>query len=95
MRDPKWKPKSYINHDDVMNKVMIEKNRFTMFLHENMMNFYGDIEDIANTLNVFSETDSYANGVEYHYANHLYIHQLQDECALVESLAVTEYNTSG
>lgn len=60
-----------------------------------MLNFYGDIEDVANTLDVFSEADAIANGVEYHYANHLYIHQLQEECALVESLAVTEYNTCG
>lgn len=76
MLDPKRKPKSYINHNEILNQVMIEKNRFTLFLHENMLNFYGDIEDIANTLNIFSESDAITNGVEYHYANHMYIYQL-------------------
>jgi len=34
-----------------------------------MTNFFSDIEDIAKTLDVYSECDAIANGAEYSYAN--------------------------
>jgi len=69
MKDPLKKPKSYINHLQVMNSVLMEKPWFSLFLHENMTNFYSDIEDLSKTLEIYSECDAIANGAEYSYAN--------------------------
>ncbi len=44
-----------------------------MFLHENMLNFFSDIGDVAKVLDVYSETDAICSDVTYSYANSQHI----------------------
>jgi len=69
MEDPKFKPKCYFNHAEVMDSVMIERSSFSLFLHENLFNFFQDIEDVANVLDSYSLMDFVANSSSYNYAN--------------------------
>lgn len=88
-------PKSYINHLDVMNQVLIEKSTFSLFLEENMYDFFTDIEDISKVLQVYSETDSMRGGITYSYSEQKAIYEIEENCAHVEALAITEYNMHG
>ena len=48
-----------------MNKTLLEDNVMSLYLHENMLNFYGDVEDIANTFEVYSDLDAAKAKIEY------------------------------
>ena len=56
MRDPESRPKLYFEPLDILNKVQIEKPTFVLYLHENMLNFYNDVDDYANCMEVLSYT---------------------------------------
>jgi hypothetical protein len=61
----KSRPKFYEKHSEVLNKTLLESNVMSLYLHENMLNFYGDVEDIANTFEVYSHLDSSLSKIEY------------------------------
>jgi len=47
------KPKSYINHEHILNQVQTENNTFSLFLQENMYSFFNDIDDVVKVLDVY------------------------------------------
>jgi hypothetical protein len=59
------RPKFYEKHSEVLNKTLLEDNVMSLYLHENMLNFYGDVEDIANTFEVYSNLDAAKAKIEY------------------------------
>lgn len=95
MSEIKPRPKSYINHAEIMNKVETENSTFSLFLLENMSNFFGDIEDMAKVLEVYSYNDAILNRGSYSFANQKYTNELVEQAALTEGLAITEYNLHG
>jgi len=51
------KPKFYFDPAHLINQVGVDLNLFSMFLHENYLDFYGDIEDVVQMSEVFQESD--------------------------------------
>lgn len=41
----------------------------SLYLNQNMLSFYNDVNDIANTYDTYSELDGHFSGIEYQYAN--------------------------
>lgn len=91
----KPKPKSYINHQDILNKVQTENTNFTLFLQENMYDFFDDIEDIAKVLEVYWANDAVIGSCTYSYANQKHLYEIWESACLSEALAITEYNLHG
>ena len=91
----KPKPRSYINHQKILNQVETENHVFSLFLEENMYDFYEDIEDMAKVLDVYSDNDSISTVKDYSFANSKYYNEVQDQWSLTEALAITEYNIHG
>ena len=89
------RPKFYEKHTAILNKTLLEDNVMSLYLHENMLNFYGDIEDIANTFEVYSSLDAGKAKIEYQYGHMQYLAEISSLNSLVESMAVTEYNWHG
>ncbi len=67
---PEKKPKLYFKHEEILNSTQIEKPVFSLYLHENMLNFYEDINDIADCLEDYSYTDYISQNVTFCYSNH-------------------------
>jgi len=61
------KPDLYFRHKDILNQIQIDKPSFTLYLHENMLDFFTDINEIADCLEVYSLTDSCESSVSYSY----------------------------
>lgn len=89
------KPESYINHAQIMSQVQTESKTFSLFLQENMYSFFNDVDDIAKALEVYSTNDAILGRVDYCYANQKYIYELEEQAALSEGLAITEFNIHG
>lgn len=89
------KPKSYINHEEVLNKVQTENHIFSLYLQENTYDMFNDIEDLSKVLQVYSQNDMISTVQDYSFANTKYYDEVQDQCSLSEALAVTEYNIYG
>jgi len=49
------RPKLYYKPDAVLAQSLLEPSVFQLYLHENMPSFFGDIEDLADSLDTFSE----------------------------------------
>lgn len=61
------KPKLYFKHKDILNQIQLEKPSFSLYLHENMLDFYNDIGDVANCLDIYSFNDRAEGKVQYSY----------------------------
>lgn len=90
------KPKFYWNHQEILNKVDTESHTLSLFLEENMYDFFKNIEDMANVLDVYSANDPLTNFKSiYSNANEKYFYELKEQWALSEALAITEFNIHG
>ena len=61
------KPKLYFKHKEILNQVQIEMPSFGLYLHENMLDFFTDINDIADCLDTYSLCDACESRVTYSY----------------------------
>ena len=66
-----------------------------MYLHENMLQFYQDIGDVANCMETYSTLDGHYASLEYQYGNQQYLNEIQELNALIESMSITECNLHG
>ena len=89
------RPKFYEKHQNILNKTLLEDNVMSLYLHENMLNFYGDVGDIAKTFEVYSELDSAKANIEYQYGHMQQLAEISSLNSLVETMAVTENNWHG
>ena len=48
---------------------MLEPSLFTLYLHQNMPQFYGAVDDMADELELMSQQDEVINQVSYSYSN--------------------------
>lgn len=69
----KSRPKFYCKHSEILNKTLLEANVMSLYLYENMINFYGNINDMANTLEVYSHLDSGLSQIEYQFGHSQYL----------------------
>lgn len=95
MKDPDQRPPFYANHQNLIDEVRIDPPTFSLFLHENMPNFFSNIEDMANVMDVYSEMDAVCGDITYSYQNSNQIEQIRAQAALVETKALTEFNVHG
>ena len=61
------KPELYFKHKDILNQTQLDKGSFSLYLHENMLDFFTDIEEIANCLEIYSLTDACEAQISYSY----------------------------
>lgn len=66
----KSKPKFYENHAKLLQQSMLEPTSMSLYLHENMLGFYDNVNDIANCFEVYSALDGGKARVEFQYGNH-------------------------
>jgi hypothetical protein len=64
----KW-PRFYENHAKLLQQSLLEPTSISLYLHENMLNFFDDVEDIANCWDVYSSLDGAKAKLEYQYGN--------------------------
>jgi hypothetical protein len=76
MANPFTRPKLYFNHSDILDSTLVEKPNFCLYLHENMLNFYADIDDVANCLETFSFNDKVTNEKSYQFDVRIYQNSL-------------------
>ena len=50
-------PQFYFDPQKLINQLCIDQSLFRMFLHENYIDFYGEIEDVVNMSEVFQNMD--------------------------------------
>jgi len=55
MLNSKKRPKTYFIPDEVIQQSMVSAGTFGLYLYQNMSNFYGDIGDLADCLEIYSE----------------------------------------
>lgn len=89
------KPRFYENHNKLLQQSLLEPQAISLYLHENMLQHFDDVEDIANTFEIYSELDGAKARVEYHYSNQQYMSETETLNSLVESMAITEFNMHG
>ena len=63
------KPKFYENHAEILANTLLEDHVLSLYLHENMLNHYQEIEDVSDCLNIYSELDGNFSKVENEYAH--------------------------
>lgn len=61
------KPELYFKHKDILNQTQLDKSSFGLYLHENMLDFFTDISDIASCLDIYSLTDYCESSVTYSF----------------------------
>ena len=61
------KPQLYFKHKDILNQIQIDKPSFCLYLHENMLDFFTDVDELADCLDAYSLTDSCESRVTYSY----------------------------
>jgi len=61
------KPELYFKHKDILNQTQLDKSSFGLYLHENMLDFFTDISDIASCLDIYSLTDFCESSVTYSF----------------------------
>lgn len=71
---------------------MLEPSMFTLYLHQNMTQFYGDVGDLADELEYMSHQDCIDSQVTYSYSNQIEISQMQHLSGLICAQGVTETN---
>lgn len=67
MMKRKDKPKLYFDHKQVINEVPLGSDQLNLYLHENMLDFFGDMSDVADCLDVFSLTNYLENCVPFNF----------------------------
>lgn len=72
----KSRPKFYENHKNIINATLLEPNTMSMYLHENMLQFYQDIDDVANCMDTYSCLDGHYASLEYQYGNQQYLTEI-------------------
>ena len=65
---------------------------FSLYLHQNMPEFFGDIADLADCLDNFSHQDDVAASTTFHHANIQELYALQTLGGLICGQSVTETN---
>ncbi|CDW87611.1 cell cycle checkpoint protein rad17-like [Stylonychia lemnae] len=88
----KNKPKLYFSHKDILNQIQLEPNSFCLYLHQNMLEFFNSVEDIANALDIFSLTDNLETRVPFNYDTHAQIKEFEEQNAILKSMSITECN---
>ena len=66
-RNPK--PRFYENHKLLLQQTLLEPQVLSMYLYENMLNFYQDVNDVADTFEIYSCLDGHYSTLEYQYGN--------------------------
>ena len=69
----KQKPRFYEKHSELIGQSLLEPSVISLYLHENMLNFFNDVEDIANCWSIYSELDGIKSRLQYEYANSMYV----------------------
>jgi hypothetical protein len=69
MKNPDNRPAKYFKPQEILDQSMLEPSLFTLYLHQNMPQFFGDIGDIADALEYMSHQDEVIAQVDYNYAN--------------------------
>jgi hypothetical protein len=75
-KELKSRPRFYANHAEILRQTLLEDSVLSLYLHENMLNFYGDVQDCANLFEVYSHLDGCLSRVEYQYGNSQYIMEI-------------------
>ena len=86
------RPKLYFKHQDILDSTLLEPSTMSMYLHQNMPNFFGDIGDLADCLETYSLQDSVLANTEYSYAMQQEIYEGERLAALINTMALTETN---
>ena len=86
------KPELYFKHKDILNQIQLDKSSFGLYLHENMLDFFTDIDEIANCLDAYSLSDACESQVSYSYDQQQYINEFQEQNAILNAMAITECN---
>lgn len=71
---------------------MLEPSLFTLYLHQNMPQFFGDIGDMADALEFMSHQDNVIASVDYNYSNMQEIGQMQNLSGYICASGVAESN---
>ena len=64
MLECRRKPKFYENHAEILSNTLLEDHVLSLYLHENMLNHYQDIFDVADCFDVYSHLDGELAKVE-------------------------------
>lgn len=86
------KPRFYENHQKIIDSTLLEPQQLALYLHENMLTHFNDIEDVANCLEVYSEVDGPIHRLDAQFTGFQAINDLECQAALIESMAITEFN---
>lgn len=86
------RPKLYFKHEDVLDTTLLEPNTMSMYLHQNMPAFFGDIGDLADCLDTFSHQDEQRSRLNYSFAMQQEIYDFEKLGCLICARAVTETN---
>ena len=92
MKDPEARPKMYFQPKEVLDKSLMEPSMFSLYLHQNMPQFYGDIDDLAECLDNFSHQDDVGASTTWQHANMQEIFEMQQLSGLICSQSVSETN---
>jgi hypothetical protein len=61
----KARPKFYCSHSEILRQTLLEDSVLSLYLHENMLSFYGSVEDCANLFEIYSCLDGELSRIEY------------------------------
>jgi len=64
----------------------------SLYLHQNMPSFFGDIGDLADCLDTFSQQDDVKSRIDYSYAMQQEIYDCEKLSCLIVAQALTETN---
>ena len=92
MKKFKVKPKFYENHEQIIKSTLMEPNQMSLYLYENMLSHFGDIGDVAETLDVYSAVEGPKERIDYEMVGNHVSYELTMQAAIVEAMAVTEFN---
>ena len=70
LKSYKSKPKFYENHEQIIKSTLMEPNQMSLYLNENMLSHYNDIEDVANVLDVYSSVEGPKDRLDYEMVGH-------------------------
>ena len=88
----KRKPPFYENHKKIIDSTLMEPTQMALYLHENMLSHYNDIEDVADCLDVYSTVEGPKDCLDYEQIGWSAFHDLAYTTSLLESMAITEFN---
>lgn len=93
MKNPSKRPKLYFDIQEVIfQQSMLEPNTFTLYLHQNLPGFFGDICDLADCLETFSHQDNVESQLTYSYSNQSEIQSAHELNAVICATGVLDSN---